>query len=315
MMGWLRGVTARYLDYRFSPLPGIQARIVERPGRWLSAGAQARLVDDLRYVVRNTLPEEALDYGVLTGDAERLENCILTVLYDASSGKAVAFNALALMGVTVAGRREDVLHLGLVMVDPRHRERGMSWVLYGLTGVILFMRNQMRPFWVSNVTQVPAIVGMVAESFSDVFPVPGGGHRSFTHLVIAREISRRHRHVFGVGAAAEFDEADFIFRNAYTGGSDNLKKTFEQAPKHRTESYNDFCRHRLDYGRGDDFLQLGRMTLGSIQHYLLRSVPRRSLLSIGYRLAFVFLGAVLLPVVHWLHAGRESGELRPWREA
>ena len=58
---------------------------------------------------------------------------------------------------------------------------------------------------------------------------------------------RRHRRVFGVGEDAGFDEARFVITNAYTGGSDNLKKSFDVAPKHRDEAYNDFCREQLDY--------------------------------------------------------------------
>ena len=40
------------------------------------------------------------------------------------------------------------------MVDPDARSRGFSWVLYGLTCVLLFVRNGLRPLYVSNVTQV-----------------------------------------------------------------------------------------------------------------------------------------------------------------
>src|SRR5262249_3756713 len=158
-------------------------------------------------------------------------NSIVTVIYDRATGRPLAFNALAVMQVPVHGRPEEVLHLGLVMIDPGSRSQGFSWILYGLTCLVLFVRNQFRPLWLSSVTQVPAVVGMVSQTFSDVFPsADDGARRSFTHLVLARRIMAHHRAAFGVGPEAEFDEERFIIRNAYTGGSDDLKKTYADAP-------------------------------------------------------------------------------------
>ena len=90
-------------------------------------------------------------------------------------------------------------------------------------------------------------------------------------------IMSRHRAVFGVGDDAGFDEARFVITNAYTGGSDELKKTFEAAPKHRDEQYNAFCASELDYARGDDVLQIGRIDLAGARRYLLSEVPSGSL--------------------------------------
>jgi hypothetical protein len=278
----------------------------------MGAGESANLVADLRTVARATVPGETLDYGVLTGGQERLDHAILTVLYDSRTRQPVAFNALSVMDVTLHGRAAEVIHLGLVMVDPSLRSHGLSWVLYGLTCLVLFVRRQLRPLWLSNVTQVPAIVGMVSETFSDVFPNPGpDAHCSFEHLVLAREIMQRHRYVFGVGEEAGFDEKRFVITNAYTGGSDNLKKSFDVAPKHRDDVYNMFCRRELDYERGDDVLQLCRLDLGTAQRFVLKDIPRRSLPSVAATLAVVALNRLLLPVIHWLSADRPWGILRP----
>ena len=77
------------------------------------------------------------------------------------------------------------------MVDPDAQGQGLSWVLYGLTTLVLFIRGGLRPKWISNVTQVPAVCGMVCETFSDVFPSPQAASRaSFAHLQLARGIMR-----------------------------------------------------------------------------------------------------------------------------
>ena len=132
----------------------------------MKAAELEQLSSDLRLVASKTLKAGSLTYGVFSGDRSRLEHSIITIVYRRSDGRPIAFNALALMEISLAGKPYEVLHLGLVMVDPDERSRGLSWILYGLTCFLMFLRNQLRPIWISNVTQVPAVVGMVAEAFS-----------------------------------------------------------------------------------------------------------------------------------------------------
>jgi hypothetical protein len=267
----------RFLDLRLRGSKEVTVRVIERPGVWMSAAECQALVEEMRDVVRRGIGSQ-LHYGVLSGDEERLRNSVVTLLYDRSSGRAIAFNALALMPIELRSRPAEVVHLGLVMVDPGYRTKGLSWVLYGLTCMLIFFRRGLRPLWISNVTQVPAIIGKVAEVFVTAYPNPfDETRRSFEHLSVAREIMARHRHVFGVGADAGFDERRLVITNAYTGGSDNLKKTFVQAQKHRDDRANALCERELDYQRGDDFLQVARLDMASVRKYLLREIPAESM--------------------------------------
>jgi hypothetical protein len=314
-MLWLRGLVQSHLDLRFSPAAGVETRVVDRPGLWMASDALAALVEDARSVARETLPDGDLHYGVLGGDPARLKSTVLTIVYDRTTKAPIAFNALAWMPMTLRGRPIDVLHMGLVMVSPKARSQGLSWILYGLTCFLLFARGGMRPVWISNVTQVPAVVGMVSESFAQVYPTPDEAPQTFEHLFIARQIMRSHRHVFGVGPEAGFDEAQFVITNAYTGGSDDLKKTFDQAAKHRQEKYNALCARALDYARGDDFLQIGQVNMTAAQKYAFAEVPRASLPGVVISGLFLGLQSLLLPLIHWLDARRPWGSLRPVKSA
>ena len=253
-----------------------------------------------------------MTYGIFSDERERLSRAVVTLICEEASGRPIAFNALSLMPVELDGEAIEVTHLGLVMVDPDVQGQGLSWVLYGLTTLVLFMRGGLRPKWISNVSQVPAVVGMVSETFSDVFPSPHPGSRqSFAHLQLARGIMAHHRAVFGVGDEAGFDEARFVITDAYTGGSDALKKSFDSAPKHRDPQYEAFCARELDYTRGDDILQLGRIDLAGARRYLLSEVPSGSLpalLATGTALA---LQRLVRPAVHWMDDTRPFGILRP----
>jgi len=309
---WLKTLTKPPLDLTLTTHPGLVTRIIERPGVVLDDAALAALVEQLRAVAGRTLAQGALTYGVFSGERERLSQTIVTLITEKESGKPIAFNALAQMRVTLNGDPQEVTHLGLVMVDPDARGRGLSGVLYGLTVLVLFIRGGLRPRWISNVTQVPGVVGMVCQTFSDIYPSPDQGARqSFTHLSLARQIMRDHRHVFGVGSEAGFDEARSIITDAYTGGSDDLKKSFDAAAPHREPRYNAFCQSELDYHRGDDLLQIGRMDLPAARRYLLGQLPRASLPGLLGAGAFLLLQRLVLPVLYWLDDGRRFGLLRP----
>ena len=309
---WLKAFAQPAIDLSLRIHPGHVTRIVESPGLSLSHVELEQLVGQLRTVAAKTLPADELTYGIFSGERERLSRAIVTLISEEASGRPIAFNALSVMQAELNGAPVDVTHLGLVMVDPDARGQGLSWVLYGLTTLVLFLRDGLRPRWISNVTQVPSVVGMVSETFSDVYPSPRSeACQSFAHLQLARGIMRQHRGVFGVGAYAGFDENRFVITDAYTGGSDALKKTFDEAPKHRDPQYAEFCARELNYERGDDVLQIGRIDLAAARAYLFEQVPHRSLP--GLFLASLFLGLqrLVLPVVHWLDDARSFGTLRP----
>jgi hypothetical protein len=309
---WLKALSQPNIDLTLRTHAGLRTRIVERPGTSLAPEELEALVAQLRIVAAKTLPLQSLTYGIFSGESERLARAIITLISEEETGRPIAFNALSVMEVELDGAPIEVTHLGLVMVDPDVRGQGLSWVLYGMTALVLFARDGLRPKWISNVTQVPAVVGMVCETFSDVYPSPlSGARRSFAHLQLARGIMAHQRAVFGVGAEAGFDDERFIITNAYTGGSDALKKSFEIAPKHRNGIYNEFCVRELDYARGDDVLQLGRIDLAGARRYLMSEVPAGSLPALIATSAMLALQRLVLPFFYWMDDTRAFGSLRP----
>lgn len=308
----MRARSAGLIDLSLPVGPRRRARVVERPGLWMTAAELDALRDDLRTVAASTL-SAPLDYGVFRPGAP-LDDVIVTLVHQ--DDRPIAFNALAPLDVTLGPHmRERVLHLGLVMVDPTMRSGGLSWVLYGLTCFLVFARGGFRPLHVSSVTQVPAVIGMVAETFGDVFPDPRRPSRPrLRQRVLARRLVATHARAFGVGPEARFDEARFVIENGYTGGSEALKKSFEEAVPHRDERFNAYARQTLDYARGDDVVQLGRIDLPTARDYLRRQVPRRrvaglvtsALATAGFALA----GRLVLPVAHWFDTSRTHGTLR-----
>lgn len=312
---WYKLMKQRYIDIKLNTSNDVETRIIERPGLWIGEDELAKIRNDLTTIAKASLPKKKLNYGVFSKAGNALDNSIITIVYEKETNKPIAFNALVLIDLTLGEKPIKVLHLGLVMIDPQARSKGLSWILYGLTCFFLFLRNQLRPVWVSNVTQVPAVVGMVSDTFSDVYPNPESkNRRTLTHLLLARQIMAEHHHAFGVGKDANFDEERFIIKNAYTGGSDSLKKTLDEATKHRNKTYNDFCSKQLDYQRGDDLIQLGKIDLNAARRFLLNDVPRKSLLGLIAAGLWIALNRLALPILYWSDNKREWNSLRPHKD-
>src|SRR5947209_11496125 len=127
----------RYIDLTMRVHRDVKVRVIERPGMWMDAAALDALLATLRSIVVDGIGKD-LGYGVLSGDPNRLRNAVITLVYDRASGRPIAFNALSYLPVEIRGRSTEALHLGLVMVDPRYRAKGMSWILYTLTCVLMF---------------------------------------------------------------------------------------------------------------------------------------------------------------------------------
>ena len=306
----VKAMAGAALAISFNASKAYHVRIAERPGETLALDDLATLKAQCEQVVRVCLSGEMLDYGLFAAEGDAWSRSVITLVTRRVDGQPVAFNAMPILDVKHSGTNERVLHLGLVMVDPGERSSGLSWILYGLTCFALFLRKRMRPLWVSSVTQVPAVVGMVAETFSNVYPAQEPTRQTFAHRHLAHQIMQRHRHAFCVGEEAGFDLDRQIITNAYTGGSDNLKKTFDVAAKHRKDSYNAYCEAELDYARGDDVLQIGAIDVAAGQRFLSRSVPKSALPQLIVQALAVLTGAMLAPVIQWLDTSTSFGRLR-----
>ena len=251
----------------------VEATIYDKPGTWMDDAALDRLRDELRAVAQAAIPGD-LAYGVFRAERAPYENRLIVVGRHLARGDTVGFNAMPELAVSLPSGPVRVLHLGLLVIHPRHQRRGFQGMLYGLGAFSALHRIPERPVWISNVTEVPAVFGAVSDNFHDAHPSYKAPRPAPPlHRAIALGIMRDHAHEFGVGGDAAFDADRFVIQGSYTGGSDALKKTFEGAPKYRVEAANAFCRAELDYGRGDDFLQIAKLDGAVMARWLAERIP------------------------------------------
>ena len=254
--------------------PDVVATIYDKPGRFMEDDELGRLREELRTVARAAIPGD-LDYGVFRDLRTPYENRLIVVGRHLPTGEVIGFNAMPELEVRLDARETvRVLHLGLLVIHPRYQRRGYQGLLYFLGAFSAMHRIPERPVWISNVTEVPAVFGAVSDSFLAVYPsYRGPCEPPPRHRAIALGILRDHSHEFGVEKGTPFDAERFVIMGSYTGGSDALKKTFASAPKHREALANDFCERHLDYGRGDDFLQIAQLDHSVFARWMTERLP------------------------------------------
>lgn len=294
---------------------GLLVELWDRPGRWLDDAQLDRLVQAMRTVaIAGQRGKPMPVYGALKGERADLARRCITLVSLKATGEPVGFCALAYLDIPLGARVVSVVHLGLLYVVPAMQHRHLSGVLYGASTLLLLMKSGLRGFWISNVSQVPAAVGLTVGHYDDVYPRPGPRARqSYLHLVLARAIMKSHRTAFGVGEEAGFDEARQVITNAYTGGSDELKKSWDEAPRHRDPAINELCRTWLDYERGDDLLQLGRCGFGTIRRLFASRLPKHSSVQIALKALSIVVVGVISPILRWLVAPEYDARGRPLR--
>ncbi len=276
----VRGALSTRQVVRVQLTRDVEATIYDKPGRWMDDAELDALRAELTAVARAAIPGD-LAYGVFLPERRPYENRLVVVgrhLAADGTREAVGFNAMPELLVKLDPHDDPrpvrVLHLGILVIHPRYQRQGFQGLLYGLGAFSALHRIPERPVWISNVTEVPAVFGAVSDHFLDVYPsYTRAGPPPPRHRAIARAMMKDHSHEFGVGEDAGFDADRFVIQGSYTGGSDALKKTFESAPKHRHEPANAYCRAQLDYGRGDDFLQIAQLDTTVIGNWLAERIP------------------------------------------
>ncbi|HTN64404.1 MAG TPA: hypothetical protein VL147_23075, partial [Devosia sp.] len=83
------------------------------------------------------------------------------------------------------------------------------------------------------------------------------------------------------------------------------------AQKHREPVFNTFCQTHLDYDRGDDVIQIGKLDLAAARRYLTDMVPKGALGFVAVASVMALVQRAILPLIQWLDSNREWGRLRP----
>lgn len=241
------------------PLPrGYRVEIWRFPGRWLPTPQLEALRADLRSVALTRLGATPA-YGVFGAGRRALSNRLITVIY--RNGTPAAFGTVIYCPLRTERGREPFYQLGLVIST--NADRSLLYPLYFFPLAYLLVLHGFREYRFGSATMIPLVVGLIADNLADVFPHYARRSRPPARvLAIARALVRDFGPEFATSERSVFDESSFTISHCYEGPSAVLRRDFERQPKYYVAACNDFCRRVIDYRRGDDLLQIGRVHLG-----------------------------------------------------
>lgn len=243
--------------------------IYHRPGQRLGATELQELHRELCDVARACL-DELHDYQCLTGKREEFSRLTIAVARDAK-GKMMGFCSSYLLE---CGEATPILHLGLTCVSPEARGGGLTHSLTLKVIVDHLLRHSwFRPVWISNVACVLSSLGNVGLHFEDVYPSPFLPEPTPKHRHLARLIESRYRDEMLIPADCRFDAQRFVFEGSVKGTSFE-KDSHDRRFAHRQEWVNRYYRKLINFERGDEVLQIGKVSFLSYPKYLVRSLRR-----------------------------------------
>lgn len=246
------------------------------PGNYFTTRELSELTESLRNVAAKCF-EDVPNYQVLTGHRNEYRRAVISVAKD-RVGKIVGFCSSLVLDIGNEGR---LLHLGLTCVSPKQRGKRLTHKLSSKLLLQYLLREApINGTWISNCACVLSSLGNVALYFEDVFPSPFSQKApSASHLAIAYTISNHYRRPIAINEAAVFNEKKFVFE----GSVENT--VFEKSERdskyfHRNKYLTDFYQGIINFSRGDEVLQIGKLSLLSFPKYIMNKKVSR--LKLGF---------------------------------
>lgn len=240
--------------------------LYHRPGLSMGATELKNFHQELCDVASSCL-DELPNYQCLSGERAEFSRLIIAVARDEHK-RMVGFCSAYLLE---SGDEIPLLHLGLTCVRPETRGSRLTHKLtFKVIVSHLFRYSWFKPVWISNVACVLSSLGNVGLHFEDVYPSPFLSGPSEKHKYFARLIEQRYRWELLIPKSSPFNERNFVFEGSVKGtafekeGSDN--RFF-----HRQDWVNTYYKGLLDFERGDEVLQIGKISFLSYPKYLVRS--------------------------------------------
>lgn len=227
-----------------------------KPGKTWSGEALSQLSLELNRVAAtcfDTVPE----YQCLTGKPKDLSDKVLMVVRD-GDGVMRGFISSVIIDVPMVG---EVLHSGLVCIDPQVRKSGLAHkLLYRLVFNYLIKYKRSFSTWFTNVSSLIGVCSTFSSTLKDVYPSPVCRVPSNTHIQISQHYSEQCRSAFHISGDIRFDSTKFIFREG------NRKTAFLKRAKEgntqykRDDVHNRYYDLHMDADKGDAVLQVGKLS-------------------------------------------------------
>lgn len=236
------------------------------PGKTLSPDALNLLVLELREVAASCF-NKVPSYQALSGKQTELDKAVICLARD-EKGRLMGFCSALLLPVEGRG---NVLHLGLTCVHPDSRGQNLTHLLTSkLLLNFIIKKSLFKETWISNCACVLSSLGNVAMYFENLYPSPYGVKApSARHIDIARTIDQNYRESIAIKDSAKFNAERFVFEGS-VGGTVFEKDADDGRFHHRDNALTQYYQDLLRFDRGDEALQIGKVSILTFPKYLMR---------------------------------------------
>jgi hypothetical protein len=218
-------------------------------------GQLAALKQDLDHV--NTTSGRKFEYGIfepgIEPDAIREFFSHTTICVMRLEGEAVGF----FYNVVLREASSAVIHAGLIVVA---HNRGVNLVKVPYMHMALLQRRLFGSYYFTSISATPSIIGAFCDTFSGAWPnyrgnmirPPSGKYIGVLTLLVDEYI-RKH---FPEGQVS-VDPRRFVMRSP--SSAMGFEQDMRKLARYHNLAANMFCSYWLDYSKGEDLIQIGRM--------------------------------------------------------
>ena len=227
-----------------------------KPGLCLNDKAITKLsleIQNIAFSCFSTLP----GYQCMTGAREDLNDKIILLARD-QTGKAVAFQSLAILEIPRVG---EVLHIGLLCVEPQARRSGIAHqLLYRGLFTYIFRYKHRSSIWITNVSSIFSVLATLSYHCKQLYPSVRLDTPTKKHRRIAEHFSTHSRKLVCIPDSIEFDKEKFICKegnrnSVFYNGSKNENATYS-----RDDIHNEYYKNIINSTDGDAVLQVGHLS-------------------------------------------------------
>ncbi len=168
-----------------------------------------------------------------------------------------AFAAFASAVIFIADGQGECLHLGLSIIDTKHREKGLGTALnfFNVSG---FSLNRRRlSFFLTNVSTSPAILHTVGKYLSEPYPFFDKETPGEVSLRVAQAFDAQMRREARLNETTRFCGHTFVFLEGNKGNEFYRPDGGEPIAVPKIQQYYE---HRTDNQIGDVILQVGKVS-------------------------------------------------------
>jgi len=240
-------VIRRYRGYEFE--------FLFEPGGWMTDSELVALKNALDHV--NQISAHPLHYGIfdpsngiaaLRDFLVRTNLCVMRL-----EGEPVGL----FYNVILQRTSPTAIHAGLIVIA---RNTGVDLMRTVAIHMTFLQSRRYGSYYYTNISAIPFFIGVFSDICSQTWPSyrsqltrpPSADHRRMLDLLYREYVQR-----YFPGDGIELDRRRFVLRSSVEGMG--FEPELRKLPRHPKLEVNVFCMFWLDYSRGEDLVQIGKV--------------------------------------------------------